>query len=401
MTLTSETVRAWQGPAIFSYGFRPFFLGGAAWAVAAMALWIAILTGSLSVPTAFDSVSWHAHEFLFGYLGAVIAGFMMTAVPNWTGRPPIVGWQLAVLFALWVAGRVAIVISAHLTPWLVALIDLSFGTVLMLSMAREVTAGRNWRNIIVIGMLAVFVFGNGIFHWDAARGDYAASGFGLRVGLGASVMLIAIIGGRIIPAFTRNWLVQKGAGRLPAPPMQRLDTGALLVLLAALLAWAALPRSEVTAYLLLVSGALHLVRLSRWCGLATRVEPLVLVLHAAYLFVPLGALAMGAEILLPGLLGIASAQHLWMGGAIGLMTLAVMSRATLGHTGRPLAAGAATVAMYFALVIAVMARVAAGIWPVAAAGLHAVSGTMWIAAFSGFCVIYGPLLWLPRATAGD
>jgi uncharacterized protein involved in response to NO len=326
---------------------------------------------------------------------------MMTAVPNWTSRSPIVGWPLAGLFALWVAGRIVIMISAYLPPWVVAAIDLSFGVALTIAMAREITAGKNWRNLILIGMLTIFVFGNGVFHWEAAQGHYAASGYGLRLGLGATVMLIAFIGGRIIPSFTRNWIVKTGASRLPAPPMQKLDKATLLVFVVTLLIWVAKPMSGLTAGMLLISGFLHLVRLSRWCPLAARKEPLIVVLHTAYLFLPLGAIAMGVEILLPGAFGIAGAQHLWMGGAIGLMTLAMMSRATLGHTGRPLVASAATKAVYLALAIAVLARVAAGILPGAAGTLHVVSAAAWIAAFSGFCAIYGPLFWLPRRTTGD
>ncbi len=180
MTTTTEQMRAWQGPALFTYGFRPFFLGAALWAALAMALWIAMLAGPLALPTAFDPVSWHAHEFLFGYLGAVIAGFLTTAVPNWTGRMPIVGWPLAALFATWVAGRIAIAVSAALTPGLAAAIDLVFPVLFALAIGREIVAGRNWRNLPVLGLLATFILANALFHWEAARGGYAAGGYGLR-----------------------------------------------------------------------------------------------------------------------------------------------------------------------------------------------------------------------------
>ena len=197
-------------------------------------------------------------------------------------------------------------------------------------------------------------------------------------------MMIAVIGGRIVPSFTRNWLAQRGPGRLPVPPMQRFDKVALLALLAALLLWVALPFDLVTGAALVLAGALHLARLARWAGHRTLAEPLVAVLHAGYAFLPLGALALGAEIIAPGRLGAAAAQHLWMGGAVGLMTLAVMTRATLGHTGQVLTAGPGTVAIYVALVAAVLARVAAGVWPGAAGLLHAAAGLLWIGAFGGF-----------------
>lgn len=398
MTTTAEQMRAWTGPAILTYGFRPFFFGAAIWAALAMTLWVPMLSGHLTLTTAFDPVSWHAHEFLFGYLGAVIAGFLLTAVPNWTGRLPIVGWPLGGLFLLWLAGRVAVAMSGTLPAGVAATVDLSFPLVLAAAIGREIVAGKNWRNLIVLAMLAVFALGNGLYHWEAARGDYAAQGYGLRLGLAAGVMMIAVIGGRIVPSFTRNWLVRRGPGKLPAVPMQGFDKVALLALLAALLMWVALPTSLVTAVLLGLAGALHAIRLARWAGIRTAAEPLVLVLHAGYAFLPLGAIALSAEILMPGVFGMAAAQHLWMGGAVGLMTLAVMTRATLGHTGQELHAGPGTVAIYLALVTAVLARVAAGVWTDKAMALHSLAGVAWIGAFGGYAVLYGRfLLRLPPA----
>lgn len=392
MTTTAEQMRAWRGPAILTFGFRPFFFGAGVWAALAMTLWVPMLSGDLTLPTAFDPVSWHAHEFLFGYLTAVIAGFLLTAVPNWTGRLPIVGWPLGALFALWLIGRVAVALSAHLPQLGVALADLAMPLALASVIGREIVTGKNWRNLIVLAMLGVLTFGNGVFHFEAARGDYAAQGYGLRVGLGAVIMMIAVIGGRIVPSFTRSWLAKRALGRLPVPPMQRFDKAALLALLAALLVWAVLPEHSVTGALLLLAGALHAIRLGRWAGDRTLAEPLVAVLHLGYAFLPLGALALGAEILAPGLFGMAAAQHLWMGGAAGLMTLAVMTRATLGHTGQTLTAGPGTIGIYAALVVAVLARVTAGLWPTQASVLHMVAGIAWILAFAGFALIYGRLL---------
>jgi len=173
MTATTTTMqrhRAWRGPAVLSFGFRPFFLLGALWAALAMGLWVAMLAGRLTLPTAFDPVSWHAHEFLFGYLGAIIAGFLLTAVPNWTGRLPVTGWPLAGLVAAWLAGRVAVTVSQDLPPLAVALAELALVAALAVLLGREIIVGRNWRNLPVIGLLAVFGFANALFHWDAASG---------------------------------------------------------------------------------------------------------------------------------------------------------------------------------------------------------------------------------------
>ncbi|SMX50983.1 NnrS family protein [Actibacterium lipolyticum] len=392
MSSTAEQMRAWRGPAILTFGFRPFFFGAAVWATLAMALWIPMLSSALVLPTDFDPVSWHAHEFLFGYLAAVIAGFLLTAVPNWTGRLPIVGWPLGGLFALWIAGRIVVGVSQVLPPLFVAAVDLAMPAALGAVIAREIVAGKNWRNLIVLSMLAVFTLANGLFHWEAAHGLYAPQGYGLRLGLGAGMMMIAVIGGRVVPSFTRNWLAKRGGGRLPTPPMQRLDKAALLVLLAALLMWVIWPHYLLTGIVLLMAGIAQAVRLVRWAGYRTGPEPLVAILHVSYAFVPLGALAIGAEILWPGTFGTAAAQHLWMAGAVGLMTLAVMTRATLGHTGQPLTAGVGTVGIYTAVLIAVLARVGAGFWPNAQDWLNVVAGLGWIAGFGGFATVYGPLL---------
>ncbi|MEM8958096.1 MAG: NnrS family protein [Pseudomonadota bacterium] len=396
MGATTEQMRGWTGPAVFSFGFRPFFLGGAVWAALAMADWIAMLSGTFALPTALDPVSWHAHEFLFGYLGAIIAGFMMTAVPNWTGRMPIVGWPLAGLFVLWIAGRIAVAVSVHIPAPAVALIDISFAVLLALAMAREILAGRNWRNLIVVALLAVFILANALFHWEAAQDGFAAQGFGLRLGLATAILLIALIGGRILPSFTRNWLVKRGGTNLPAPPMGRFDRLTLLVLLGALLLWVIWPADLITCAALLLAGVLHAIRLARWRGWETGSEPLVLVLHVAYGFVPLGALAEGASILWPAFVGPAPALHLWMAGGIGLMTLAVMTRATLGHTGRALVAGPGTLALYACVVGSVALRVLADMVPAWSMLGYGLSGALWIAGFGGFAMLYGPMLLRPK-----
>ncbi len=388
---SAEQIRGWTGPALLSFGFRPFFLFGAIWVVLAMLAWLAILAGIGDLHSRFDGVSWHAHEFLFGYLGAVLAGFLLTAVPNWTGRLPIVGWRLAALFALWVAGRIAISVSQDLPAVVAPVLDLAFPVVLGGLILREIVAGKNWRNLIVLGLLAVFALANGLFHLEALRGDYAAQGFGLRLGVGTAVMMIAVIGGRIIPSFTRNWLVRAGDPARPVPPMQRFDKAVLLSSLPILLMWVVSPMNAPTGIALLVFGALHLLRQGRWAAHRTLSEPLVWVLHASYAFIPLGGFALGADLLL-GMPGTAGAQHLWMSGAIGAMTLAVMTRATRGHTGQALHADAATLVIYLCVFGAAITRFLASVWP----QLSYVSGLLWLAAFAGFALAYGPLLLCPK-----
>lgn len=395
MTNSAERMRGWNGPAVLSYGFRPFFLGAGLWAALSMVIWIAMLGGLDPLPISMAPAEWHAHEFLFGFLGAVMAGFMLTAVPNWTGRLPIVGWPLAALVVLWGLGRLAMALSGHLPTGVVVVAQLAMPSALALAIAREIMAGRNWRNLPILALLAVFALGDGLFLWESATGGNAQGAVGVRLGLAAALMMIGIIGGRIVPSFTRNWLAARGASAMPAAPMQGFDRIALAGLLTALAAWTAAPEHVLTGGLLLVAGMLHMIRLARWRGHATLAEPLVTVLHVGYCFVPLGALGMGIEILAPGILGTAAAQHLWMAGAVGLMSMAVMTRAALGHTGRTLHASGGIAALYGALILSVAARVLAGAWPGEVWLLH-LSAAGWIGAWGGFVAIYWPILTRPR-----
>lgn len=361
-----------------------------------MLIWMAEISGAFALSTAMDPVSWHAHAFLFGYLGAVIAGFLLTAVPNWTGRAPLSGWPLAMLSALWLAGRICVLFSASLPFWLTALIDVGFLVLLALVVTREIILGRNWRNMIVVALLGAFILANAMYHWDAAQGGYAAQGAGFRLGLASALLLVALIGGRIVPAFTRNWLVKRGDADLPASPMSGLDIVALATFAAGLLIWVVAPWSLWAGYALLLASGLHFVRLARWKGHKTISEPLLWVLHVAYAFLPLGALIEGLSILRPDLLANAPALHVWMIGAIGLMSLGVMTRATLGHTGHALTAGPGAQAVFWMLILAGVVRLCAGIWPPMANELYAASGSLWFGAFGGFAILFGPKLLRPR-----
>lgn len=392
---TAEQMRAWQGPGLFSYGFRPFFLFGAVWVVLAMLIWLAALAGAIDLPTRFDQVSWHAHEFLFGYLGAVMAGFLLTAVPNWTGRLPMVGWRLVALFTLWAAGRIVVFFSAPLPVAIAPVVDLAFPLVLGAVILREIVAGKNWRNLIVLAMLAVFTLANGLFHYEALRGDYAAQGMGLRLGIATAVMMIAVIGGRIIPSFTRNWLARTDNPARPAPPMQKFDKQVLMSSIVVLALWVVQPFEQLTGIALFLFAFLHLARLLRWKGHNTLSEPLVWVLHVSYAFIPVGAFALGLDQLAGNSLT-AGAQHLWMAGAIGAMTLAVMTRATLGHTGQVLSANRSTIVIYLSLFGAVLARLWTSVW----LEMSYVSGILWLLAFAGFVMSYGPALLRQKSEKG-
>lgn len=378
---------AHSGPIILAYGFRPFFLAAGLWAVLAMGLWIAALASGLPIGGSYGGAAWHAHEMLFGYSSAALAGFLLTAIPNWTGRLPVSGAPLALLFAVWLAGRLALIAPDLLGLPLAIAADCAFLPLLLTICLREIVAGRKWRDLKVLAGLAALALANAGFHalivWN---GD---TGLASRLAISAYVMLIGIVGGRIVPSFTRNWLAKRHVITLPAP-YDRLDTFTLLAALPALALWIALPGHWATSLAAIAAGLLHLSRLGRWQGWRTGAERLVLVLHLAYLFLPLGFFAIALAP--PGWLDPASALHVFTIGAIGLMTLAVMSRATRGHTGLPLTAPASTAASYALLLAAALLRPAAMLFPDFAMRLIEISGLFWMAAFTLYVIEYAPAI---------
>ena len=348
---------AYRGPAILSHGFRPFFLLGSIYAGLAILVWLPVFLGELSLVSAFIPRDWHVHEMLYGFLPAVITGFLFTAIPNWTGRLPLRGRPLMFLVALWIAGRVGVTFSAQ-TGWLAAmLVDCSFLLLIAGTAAREIIVGKKWNNLSVVALIVVLFASNLTFHLEAHF--KGAAEVSIRVGIAVVVLLISLIGGRIIPSFTRNWLVKENPGRLPVP-FARFDMLTVAVGAIALVSWIVSPAGAPTGCALALAGVLHLFRLGRWAGtgpyvngcshpshrLLLRADRLPLEACSAFGIVPTGA-----------------GVHAWMAGAAGVMTLAVMSRATLGHTGQQLTASISTQAIYASIIVAVVARICAVLEP--------------------------------------
>lgn len=386
---TAAAMRAYRGPAIFSFGFRPFFLFGAIWAAVAAPLWLTSYAHGGGLAEAGIGLDWHIHEMMFGFVGAIVGGFLLTAVPNWTGRLPVVGWRLAALFLLWLGGRLAM----FLAPGAWKALDLAFLIVFALVIWREVLAGRNWRNVPVAVMVSLLVLADAGVHLGSEPG----LGVSMRLALAVVAMLIALIGGRVTPSFTRNWLLKRNGPTLPAPG-GKIDQGVLATTGLALIAWVAAPHSLLSGIPLILAGGLNLFRLSRWRGQATVAEPLVLILHIGYFWLTIALVLMG---LAAGGMAVASSAgvHALTAGAMGVMILAMMTRASRGHTGRPLAAGWGTGLLYLFVNLAAVCRVAAGLLP----DLHMValiiSMVFWSAAFGGFALLYGPMLLKSRPDA--
>ncbi|MBX3513396.1 MAG: NnrS family protein [Xanthobacteraceae bacterium] len=383
------------GSALFSYGFRPFFLFGAIYAGLAVLLWLHLFRTGGNVETRFHSLDWHVHEMLYGFVPAIVTGFLLTAIPNWTKRLPVRGLPLFALFLLWVAGRVAVFNSAQIGWATAAAIDVAFLLVVAAVAVREIVAGQNWRNLRVIGVVSVLTAGNLIFHLEA---HYRGSAdFGTRIGLSAVILLISLVGGRIVPSFTHNWLARQSAGRMPAS-FGRFDAASIVISLFALIAWIMQPASTVTAFALLAGGIAQGWRFLRWAGERAARAPIVLVLHAAYAFIPLGFVLLAFSALgeIPRSAGI----HAWTAGATGTMILAVMTRASLGHTGRALVASPAVQAIYLAVIMGALFRILGSLMPEWNVALLTASGVIWSGGFLGFALVYGPILCSPAVGEG-
>ncbi len=380
------------GPAILSYGFRPFFLGAGCWAVTAMSLWIGAIVWGWTPGGSYGALFWHGHEMLFGYTSAALAGFMLTAIPNWTGRLPVSGTPLLVLASVWLAGRLAMLMPDLIGTAPAAVIDALFFPLLGLIAAREIGAGQNWKNAHVVIALTVLTAANIWYHVSVITGGDTSPAY--RLAIFVWIMLIALIGGRLGVSFTRNWLARSGETKLPAS-FGTFDKLAMLAALLALVSWIGFPDVIATGVLMLVAAALHIIRLWRWRGWRAWREPLVLVLHIAYAFIPLGLAALGAASF--GLIAQVSALHLLTVGAIGNMTLAVMTRASRGHTGRPLKASRMTALAYACLVLAALVRPLVDLLPDLYVPVLSASASLWLAGFSFFLIEYAPMLITPRS----
>ncbi len=372
------------GPALFSYGFRPLFLLAGLWAVVVVPLWMAVWSGTVTLNGPFSPTDWHIHELLFGYTSVVIAGFLFTAIPNWTGRMPTRGWPLVALSVLWLAGRMMVALGPW--PFVVMLVDCAFMAAIGAMVATEIIAGRNWGNLKVVGPVLLYLVANVIFHLEAmSRGQ---ADIGRRLGFATVALLILLIGGRILPSFTRNWLAKRGPGALPVP-FGRFDAGSLVLAALALACWVVAPQTQLAGVSLMLVGALQFARLLRWRGWRVWREPLLLMLHIAFAFVAAGLLGIGLTAL--GILPAATGLHLLGIGGIGGMTLAVMMRASLGHTGRPTEAGLVLALAFGAVALAAVARAfypeTSGLWTAAA---------FWTFGFILFLWHFAPILAWPN-----
>ncbi len=381
-------------------GFRPFFLAAGVYAGLAAIAWLAIWRGALPAPGWLAPTWWHAHEMLFGVVAAAIAGFLLTATPVWTGRPALVGRPLAALAGLWAAGRVALWTADLLPTWLVALVDAAFLPALAGVLTRTLWRSGQLRNYGVVAVVGALALANAAVHGQALGLPVGTAPRALRFAVDGVVLLMVVIGGRIIPAFTANALRRRGSGARvrSRPHLDRLAVGAVAVLAASeVLA----PRSLAAGTVAIAAGAAVALRMAGWQTRLTLGDPLLWSLHAGMAWISLGLLLKGlGDLGAP--LSPTSGLHALTAGAMGSMVLAVMTRVGLGHTGRPLVLPAGAVGAFALVHAGALLRVAApGAPDVLGAPLLLVGGALWAAAFWLFAFLYAPILTRPRPDGGD
>ncbi len=378
--------RHYDGPVILKQGFRIFFLMAAFWAAFSLVIWLGEWLGYLP-PFVHLDASLHAHEMLFGFAAAMVSGFLLTAVPNWTGRLPVRGGPLLALALLWLVGRLAISAMAIFGWPFAPFVDSLYLFIFAAALWREIIAGKNWRNVkialIITGLAASNIWFH-LEHADLVQTDEMS----VRAALSLYILLMAIVGGRVIPSFTRNILARRGATRLPAK-VSNTDRFTLVLTFISLASWTLYPQSLLCAGLALMAFILHLERLSRWRGLAVLDEPLLWAMHLGYLWISIGFFLLAAQLFL-GLVPHSAVIHAFAVGAIGTLGSAIMTRASRGHSRQAMKADMATTGIYVLISLAAIGRISASI--VGGAALIELSGLAWISGFGLFVIAYWSML---------
>lgn len=378
-------------PPVAAKGFRLFFLLASGYAVAIVPLWIAVLLGALAPASFADAMTWHAHEMVFGFAVAVIAGFLLTAVGNWTQRETVVGMPLLGLGGLWLAGRVAWTLGAYLPPWLVTAVDLAFLPALIVALARPLVAARSTRNFVMLALLSALFAANIAVHLGA-RGLLAdGARRGVLVAVDLVLLVVVIIAARVFPMFTRNATGVREIGSIAA-----LDALSVVAMVAVTLLDAIGPEGRSADLVAGAAGALVLARTARWGTRHTLRAPLLWVLHLGHLWIPVGLGLRALSAFLPSVPP-AAATHALTTGAIGTLTLGMMARVSLGHSGRPLESSRRMTFAFACVTFAAILRVAT---PILLPALYRPSlvavATLWTLAFGLFVAEYAPVLTAPR-----
>jgi uncharacterized protein involved in response to NO len=377
-------------PVLLALGFRPFFLAAAVFALFLVAEWVFVFAGGRDFENYYGAIGWHSHEMVFGYTAAVIAGFLLTAARNWTNQPTATGGSLAALVVVWLLARLLPFFGDGLPAWAVALTDLVFLPALTVALAIPLVRSGNQRNFIFLPLLGGLFLGNLLVHAELTGYAGATARSGVFLGLNLIVLLIVIMGGRVIPFFTERALPGFAAKRWPM--IEWLAPGsALAFVVADFLA----PYSLTAGLMAALACATNAARVAGWYTNRFWSVPLLWVLHLGYAWIVTGFCL--RALAAPGWIAPQFTVHAFTVGGIGVLTLGMMARVSLGHTGRPLKVPRPMVAAFILINLAALVR---GVLPVAfperLVELVVVSGTLWLAAFAIFLAAYAPILTRPR-----
>jgi uncharacterized protein involved in response to NO len=375
---------------VFNLGFRPFFLLSGAFAIILMALWIPLFTGGRALSTYYGQIGWHSHEMIFGYTVGVIAGFLLTSVRNWTGRSTATGGSLATLVTLWLLGRILPFFAATMPAWLISVVDLAFLPALTASIGVPLVRHGEKRNLLFLPLILGLFFANLLVHLELLGLFPGVARHGIYLGLYLIILLIVIMGGRVIPFFTERAL--PGALIKRRPLIEWLAPLSVIVFILAELLF---PTSKVAGALAGLACIVNGIRVVSWYSHRYWQVPLLWVLHLGYGWIVVGFLLKAAASL--GLVAAQFTIHAFTVGGIGVLTIGMMARVSLGHTARPLKVNYST-AIAFALVnlAAVLRGLLPSIFPLWFSQLVILSGMLWIAAFLIFVIVYAPILTQPR-----
>jgi uncharacterized protein involved in response to NO len=380
----------------FSIAFRPLFLLAGLYAPLIILLWLLHMYWQPFLHLAEqNAVMWHSHEMLYGFVAAAVGGFLFTAVANWTGRAPVHGTPLIALCVLWILGRYVMLFGGDLPAIVTITGDLSYLVLVVALLWRELYLAGNRRNYIVLGCIGLLLLFNLLYHLEV-RNMIPLEQWSIRGAIGTVVLLITIIGGRIVPAFTRNWLMLAKPGSATPTEMNRYDTSVVFMTLLVIPIWVVLPNSQIAGTIILLCGVMQGVRLSRWKGFSTLGEPLLFILHLAYSWIPVGFILLGAGLLfgLPSSAGV----HALTVGAIASMIMAVAARAGKGHSGRALESDLLLNLSFMCITLTAILRIVAAL--VYVENLMQLTGLFWISGFVFYLMSMAKIL-LSQAPANQ
>lgn len=370
--------------ALFNLGFRPFFLFASIFSLIALALWGGLFVGHLQFSPHGNPIWWHGHEMLFGFVTAVIAGFLLTAVQNWTGQPGLKGYKLAGLFSLWLLPRILLINNNWAPLEFVATLDLLFAPMTAFVLGMSVYRVKQWKNFIFVPILLMLTITNGLSYYGLFNQDPLMTSSALHGAALVIAMIVALLGGRVIPFFTdkaSNWQRKDSL-----PWLEKLSFISLIAMIIAVITQEPL----LVRILAGLSAAILLFRWSRWGWQHTFKVPLLWSLHFSYVFIPLGLLLISTG------MSFSAGFHAITVGGMGGMILAMMARVSLGHTGRTLTPPKVMVVGFALILLGTVFRVGAGLFMAQYLNLISLAIACWVIAFAIFCIAYGPLLCKPR-----